>query len=52
MSVPAEITESTSFGVLETTGWTPAIVALDAMEKAAEIRVWQIELNDFLGTCV
>ncbi|MEZ6115181.1 MAG: BMC domain-containing protein [Pirellulaceae bacterium] len=52
MSVPAEITESTSFGVLEATGWTPAIVALDAMEKAAEIRVWQIELNDFLGTCV
>ena len=52
MSVPAEVTESTSFGVLETTGWTPAIVALDAMEKAAEIRVWQIELNDFLGTCV
>ncbi len=41
-----------AFGVLETTGWTPAIAALDAMEKAARIRVWQVELNDFLGTCV
>jgi microcompartment protein CcmL/EutN len=42
----------TAFGVLESTGWTPAMVALDAMEKAAPIRVWQVELNDFLGTCV
>ncbi len=45
-------THSEAFGVLETKGWTPAIVALDAMEKAASIRVWQVELNDFLGTCV
>lgn len=43
---------SFAFGVLETKGWTPAIVALDAMEKAASIRVWQVELNDMLGTCV
>ena len=28
------------------------MVALDAMEKAAPIRVWQVELNDFLGTCI
>lgn len=41
-----------AFGVLETTGWTPAMVALDAMEKAAPIRLWQVELNDFLGTCI
>lgn len=41
-----------AFGVLETKGWTPAIVALDAMEKAAGIRVWQVELNDMLGTCL
>ena len=41
-----------AFGVLETTGWTPAIVALDHMEKAAPIRLWQVELNDFLGTCI
>lgn len=41
-----------AFGVLETKGWTPAMVALDAMEKAAKVRLWQVELNDFLGTCI
>lgn len=43
---------SDAFGVLETVGWTPAMVALDAMEKAARIQLWQVELNDFLGTCI
>ncbi len=47
MTVP-----NTSFGVLETAGWTPAVVALDAMEKAAPIRLWQVELNDMLGVCI
>lgn len=28
------------------------MVALDAMEKAARISVWQVELNDFLGACI
>ncbi len=28
------------------------MVALDAMEKAATIELWQVELNDFLGTCI
>jgi microcompartment protein CcmL/EutN len=41
-----------AFGILETTGWTPAMVALDAMQKSATIRVLQAELNDFLGTCI
>ena len=41
-----------AFGVLETNGWTPAMVALDAMEKSAHIQLWQVELNDFLGTCI
>ncbi len=36
-------------GILETTGMTPALVALDAMEKAAKIRLLQAELNDFYG---
>ena len=39
-------------GLLETTGWTPAMVALDAMEKSASVRVRQAELNDFLGVCI
>ena len=41
---------SAALGILETAGWTPAMVALDTMEKAASIQVWQVELNDMLGT--
>jgi carbon dioxide concentrating mechanism protein CcmO len=41
-----------ALGILETTGWTPAIVALDAMSKAARITVLQAELNDLLGVCI
>ena len=39
-------------GFLETTGLTPALVAVDAMLKAAAVRVLQVELNDFYGVCV
>lgn len=46
------VSDPSALGVLETTGWTPAMVALDVMEKAARIRVWQVELNDFLGTVI
>ncbi|QDV28051.1 hypothetical protein Q31a_64440 [Aureliella helgolandensis] len=28
------------------------MVALDAMEKTATFELWQVELNDFLGTCI
>ena len=38
-----------ALGLLETTGYTPAMVALDAMEKAANVYVIQAELNDALG---
>jgi microcompartment protein CcmL/EutN len=38
-----------ALGILETTGATPAMVALDAMEKRAGVRLLQAELNDFLG---
>lgn len=38
-----------ALGMLETTGYTPAMVALDAMEKSAGVRVIQAEINDFLG---
>ncbi len=41
-----------TLGILETTGFTPAIAALDVMEKAATIRLLQVEINDFLGVCV
>lgn len=41
-----------ALGLLETLGYTPAMVALDVMEKSAPIRVLQAELNDLLGVIV
>ena len=41
-----------SLGMLETTGLTPALVALDSMEKSADVRVLQAEVNDFLGVII
>lgn len=41
-----------ALGILETTGFTPAIVALDVMDKTATIRIVQLELNDFLGVVI
>src|SRR6266403_1687378 len=43
---------SEALGLLETTGLTPAIVALDAMTKTAAVRVLQLELNDHYGVCL
>jgi carbon dioxide concentrating mechanism protein CcmO len=41
-----------ALGILEVTGLTPALVALDRMDKTAGIRVVQAELNDWLGFVV
>jgi len=41
-----------TIGLLETHGLTPAMVAIDAMSKAASIRVLQVELNDLCGVVV
>ncbi len=41
-----------AIGILECPGFSPAMVALDAMEKGAGIEVIQVELNDFLGTVI
>jgi len=38
-----------SLGILEVTGLTPAMVALDAMDKASDVHVLQMESNDFYG---
>jgi carbon dioxide concentrating mechanism protein CcmO len=38
-----------SLGILEVTGLTPAMVALDAMDKASSVRLLQTESNDFYG---
>lgn len=48
----AHDTRIETLGMLETTGFTPALVALDVMDKRAGIRVLQLELNDFLGVCL
>ena len=41
-----------SLGIIETTGLTPALAALDVMSKTAAVRVLQAELNDFNGVCI
>jgi microcompartment protein CcmL/EutN len=41
-----------TLGLLETTGLTPAMVAIDTMLKAAAVKVFQLELNDLSGVCV
>ncbi len=41
-----------ALGMLETTGLTPALVALDVMDKISGVRVVQAEINDFLGICI
>jgi carbon dioxide concentrating mechanism protein CcmO len=38
-----------ALGILEVTGVTPSMVAMDAMDKAGDIRLVQAELNDWLG---
>jgi len=38
-------------GLLETIGLTPMLAAVDAMEKSADVRVIQCELNDLYGVC-
>ncbi len=40
---------SEALGILEVTGLTPAMVALDTMDKTAGIRLLQSESNDFYG---
>jgi microcompartment protein CcmL/EutN len=41
-----------SLGILEVTGFTPGMVALDAMDKAAGIKLLQTESNDFYGVVI
>jgi carbon dioxide concentrating mechanism protein CcmO len=41
-----------ALGLIEIQGWSPAMVVLDAMEKAGTIRLLQAELNDLYGICL
>ncbi len=51
-SETADVTLPDSIGILETLGWTAAIVALDQMSKQAQIQVIQAEWNDMLGSVI
>ncbi len=39
-------------GIIETGSWTAGMAAVDAMEKAAAVRVIQAELNDLMGVVI
>lgn len=41
-----------ALALIEIGGWSPAMVVLDAMEKTADVRVIQTELNDSPGVCL
>ena len=41
-----------ALGLVEIKGWSPAMVALDAMTKAADVDLLQVELNDLYGACI
>jgi microcompartment protein CcmL/EutN len=41
-----------ALGILEIRSWTAAMVALDAAQKAGNVELIQVELNDFLGAVV
>jgi microcompartment protein CcmL/EutN len=41
-----------ALAIVEIGGWSPAMVVLDAMEKTANVRVLQTELNDAPGVCI
>jgi microcompartment protein CcmL/EutN len=41
-----------ALGLVEIKGWSPAMVALDAMTKSAEVALLQVELNDLYGACI
>lgn len=47
--VPRRLHVTDALGILEITGLTPAMAALDAMDKASGVRLLQSESNDFYG---
>lgn len=40
---------SRALGFIEVRGWSSSMVVLDALEKTANVRLWQVELNDLAG---
>lgn len=48
----AGLAASDTLGIIEVAGWSPSIVVLDHLEKAAGIRLLHMELNDLAGVCM
>ena len=41
-----------AIGLIEVPGFSPTLVILDVVDKAAEVRLLHVELNDMLGACI
>ena len=41
-----------SLGLIEITGFAASLVALDVLDKAADVRLLQVEMNDLLGALI
>src|SRR3954451_12349538 len=52
MSTAATRNSTDAVGLIEITGLAPALVALDVLDKAAGVRLLQVELNDQLGALI
>jgi carbon dioxide concentrating mechanism protein CcmO len=48
----AGLAASDALGIIEVAGWSPSIVVLDHLEKAAGIRLLHVEMNDLAGACM
>ena len=46
------MTDREGLAFIEVTGFTPTLAVVDTVDKAADVRVLEIELNDFYGTAV
>src|SRR5438874_12127443 len=41
-----------ALGLIEVKGWSPTMVVLDTLDKAADVTLLQVELNDLYGACI
>ena len=51
-TTPAQLPPGAALGLIEVAGFAASLAAIDAMEKAADIAVLQVELNDLYGTSI
>jgi len=42
----------TGLGLIEVHSWTASMAVVDRMEKTADLRLHQIEINDLYGACI